>query len=783
MAWTPPSPTVPSFRFEPTLAAADANFRILQTHAFDLQAALLDHPNSPLCPGSEFRPVQLLDPIFTGHPTWPRLRATLLRGAHFPLRPPPDGTGATELSHAIRYGNHKSATANRNVLEASLLDEIKRGWQLPLPVDRLGDIPGIAVAPIGCVQQTTLNEVGARVPKFRMTHDQSFSHQPGCSVNDRVIDDDLFDCQYGHTISKILHWIVALRQLYPSTPILASKFDVKQAYRRVHLDATSALQSTTTTKGLLHLTIALICLRMTFGGKPCPALFSELSETLADLCNILARLEGWDPSAFTHRFMSIIGSPRYLASDVPFTAARPLSVDPQADPAGTSFPYLDDFNWFFVALSNATIFKASHVVPFVFDLLGRPPGPLDPLPREELLAVTKAKAEGTPGEIATILGWEIDTRRLTIRLPYDKWRIWSEDLHAIIHQKGPIPWDKLATMVGRLNHLTAVVPPAAHFLSRLQSAKERASNPPRHAFLTREERADGTLFLDFLRQSQVGFDINLLVLRTPDHHIETDACNDGIGGFCHTSGRAWQWKLPPHLAALHINVKEFLACIVGIRIELVEGRLRAGDCVLCKTDNTTAMGWLRRSNFTTNKEGRRVHLLLARALARLLLDHHLCLFSQYLEGARNCVADLLSRDFTRSHSELTSHICTSFPAQIPTTFGVSPFPNDVASWLSLTLPMPTFVTASSKIRTARPTAIGPSGSTSLPLLGSTPTLSSMTSLPSSANVPSAPSHSPSAIAPGAGPPRVILKSNPSPVKPPSKVWHRPLWPAAALTPP
>ena len=41
-----------------------------------------------------------------------------------------------------------------------------------------------------------------------------------------------------------------------------------------------------------------------------------------------------------------------------------------------------------------------------------------------------------------------------------------------------------------------------------------------------------------------GIDINLLVYRTPDHIIRTDACEFGLGGYSLTTGLAWRWKVP-----------------------------------------------------------------------------------------------------------------------------------------------------------------------------------------------------------------------------------------------
>ena len=50
--------------------AANKNFALLKDNDFDLERILLSDGPSPLHPGSEFRPVSLLQPIFEAHPFW-----------------------------------------------------------------------------------------------------------------------------------------------------------------------------------------------------------------------------------------------------------------------------------------------------------------------------------------------------------------------------------------------------------------------------------------------------------------------------------------------------------------------------------------------------------------------------------------------------------------------------------------------------------------------------------------------------------------------------------------
>ena len=70
---------------------------------------LISDGYSPLQSGSEFRPVSLLAPGLEGHPLWPRLRKTLLRGAEMELKQISEKDGLTLLDEALACGNNKSA--------------------------------------------------------------------------------------------------------------------------------------------------------------------------------------------------------------------------------------------------------------------------------------------------------------------------------------------------------------------------------------------------------------------------------------------------------------------------------------------------------------------------------------------------------------------------------------------------------------------------------------------------------------------------------------------------
>jgi hypothetical protein len=99
-----------------------------------------------------------------------------------------------------------------------LQDEVEQGWQLLLPKEAALHLPQTVLAPLGLVEQDTINKLGEIVPKWRLIHDQSLNIVKGTSrsVNDRLLADELTPCQYGRALLCHIHVIVGMRLQNPS---------------------------------------------------------------------------------------------------------------------------------------------------------------------------------------------------------------------------------------------------------------------------------------------------------------------------------------------------------------------------------------------------------------------------------------------------------------------------------------------------------------------------------------------------------------------------------------
>jgi hypothetical protein len=307
----------------------------------------------------------------------------------------------------------------------------------------------------------------------------------------------------------------------------------------------------------------------------------------------------------------------------------------------------------------------------------------------------------------------IDTRRLMISLPINKVTAWTADINDLLLSNGRrVKLRTLETMVGRLQHVANIMVQGKHFLGRLRSAVLRADKF-KGTRLSSEEMKDLVLWKDFLVVAHTSISLNLLATREPNNILWTDASEHGLGGYSLKTGRAWRWEIPLHLRGRKlINFLEFLACVVGIMLSIEEDDPAAGYCYLSATDNTSAMGWLRKSNFVSDGD-RAAHLGLAREFTSELLRRALMNYSQWFAGEGNWVADLLSRDLVLSDHKITTISNSRFPSQVPKSFKVSPLPAKISSFLSYWMQLQTLPRGSPAKRTAKPTPPGDGGLSSL----------------------------------------------------------------------
>ncbi len=133
-----------------------------------------------------------------------------------------------------------------------VMGNVIHGYAIPLPLDKIIQIPHICMAPLNIQAQWTINKFGEIVAKDRLTHNQSFKWETSrTSINSCCDPSTLQKCMFGKCLLRLINWIVAACWKYPNCKIFAKKDHFKSAYHRCHLHWLTASKTVTQIKELL----------------------------------------------------------------------------------------------------------------------------------------------------------------------------------------------------------------------------------------------------------------------------------------------------------------------------------------------------------------------------------------------------------------------------------------------------------------------------------------------------------------------------------------------------
>jgi len=216
---------------------------------------------------------------------------------------------------------------------------------------------------------------------------------------------------------------------------------------------------------------------------------------------------------------------------------------------------------------------------------------------------------------------------MKVSLPAEKLKNWTNDLKKMISSKKS-HHKFLESSIGQINHVACVLSPMRHYMERLYQALQRSAFSNSWTSFSSEELADLGLIIKFLEYAAKGVSLNNLVFCRPTLIFRSDASEFGLGGYNITSGIGWRLELPYDCQLwTSLNSLEFLGCLINIWMDHAHGVIDPESCVLSQTNSSSAMGWLRKSNFA-DKPDEVVQLATARKLADLLLESESCLYSQ-----------------------------------------------------------------------------------------------------------------------------------------------------------
>ena len=586
----------PSFVFEMSQNAAMKNWSIVEKNNKNFSKALDCEMDTQLAYGSEFKDVKLLEMIFKNHPLWPKMKIHLSSGSSYPLTNLDPEKQKEDLIEALDFGNHKGVDKHDELFNEIMEEEVRRGWVLPIPRQKVLEIDRAIMAPMNIASQFGINEKGKIIEKKRLTHNQSMVHSSETSIDSRVIDSEIQDVMYGKCIIRVIHDIVSRRRDNPNKRIFIQKIDYKSAYRRGHLSGKAAIQTITQ---CVKRNLAFISLRLTFGGSPNPSFWGDIAEPVTDLANAIMSSKNWNPKTLHSPLQPLVPEREKNEDKSTFAQALPLAVSIEKQTFPKADIYIDDSTTVTVE-SEDNCLRAERAVLLAIEIVGRREDKNDPIPRNHLVSLSKLKAEAALEEKKVLLGWLLDTRKLLVCFPSEKSIAWSKMVDDII-KRGKSNHDELDSLIGRLTHISVILQPSKHFLSRLRFERKRAKNR-RSIKLRKDAIEDLHLHKRFLLVAKSGISMNLLTYRKPTHIYRSDACPFGLGGYSAT-GQAWRWYIPKILRfRATINMLEHLAAVICPWVDLIENNLPHYSCILAMTDSTTAAGWLRKSNFQYNED-------------------------------------------------------------------------------------------------------------------------------------------------------------------------------------
>ncbi len=110
-----------------------------------------------------------------------------------------------------------------------------------------------------------------------------------------------------------------------------------------------------------------------------------------------------------------------MDDSIPFTEGEELIVDIPVDARGTGDVYIDNLIQATIVIEgmdNAIRCKCATLL--AIDTCARPKHANEPIPHKDMEARNKLQAEAGLEKQKTVLGWLIDTRRLLVKLPKNK---------------------------------------------------------------------------------------------------------------------------------------------------------------------------------------------------------------------------------------------------------------------------------------------------------------------------------------------------------------------------
>ena len=571
---------------------------------------------------------------------------------------------------AVQRGPHQSANAHAAFLRDEVCSMAEAGQWLVLPYSRVRNLPGLRLAPMGLIPQ--------RERRGRPIVDYTFA-----GVNQDSVQLAPDSMQFGRAAERILQALHRADTRHG--PVYLAKADISDAFMQVWI-ATHCVPVLGALLPSLAGEEALVGfpLILPMGWVESPPYLCAVTETIADLAN--SRLQSNDLATSSHRLKPQAESPPEVLPRLPsasnYHGIPPPVVRSQGAlqrPLNLVDVYMDDFLQ--LSQSPKAVRDAARCTLFeCIDAVLRPLEPTDNPHRKEPNSVKKLmKGDAAWATRKVILGWIFDTVHRTIELPTHRRERFAELLASLPQHQRRTSRKKWQQLLGEFRSMILALAGGRGLLSQLQSVLTYSATAKPTDRLTlspavHDQLDDLRLLIQGLGDRPTRW--GELVDSDPSFIGAMDASADGMGGI---------WldalgKLPPLLwrqsfpAAVTNEVVSWanpagkltnsdleqagLVCQPDILAQQHDIRERT-ICVL--SDNTPAISRDHRGSTSTDAPS----AYLCRLAALHQRAYRYRLRSSHIPGSLNVMADILSRRWDLSDSQIVSLFNNSFPQDQP----------------------------------------------------------------------------------------------------------------------
>jgi hypothetical protein len=542
---------------------------------------------------------------------------------------------------------------------------IKSGHWLVLPAREVQDMPGLRLAPIGVVPQ--------RDRRPRTIVDYSYY-----GTNDATLPLVPNSMQFGRAFQRVL---TKLEQADTRRgPTMLMKLDIADAFMRVPLQ----LASIPKLAALLprypgEPQLVAFPLVLPMGWVNSPAWFCVVSETITDLAN-RAVAEG------TPHRLSAYATSRPPRIKRPGRQSHMLEGVPPCRTRGPLRPptryhdvYMDDIIGVHQG-SRVDRDQTQNQLLHTVDLVLRPLSETDNPHRKEPTSVKKLKkGDAYWSTRKVILGWVVDTIQRTVELPPHRIQRLHKLLDVFRPDQRTTSRRKWQQLLGELRSMSLALPASRGLFSQLQATLDYPSDPSPHDRIrltpaTHDALRDFRFVAASLGQRPTRW--REFVPSDVRYTGAQDASAAGMGGIWLPANEAecpllWRHRFPATVTESVVSLENptglltnsdlELAAYVAAHDILAEAYDVRESTVYALSDNTPTLSWAKRGSVSTDSV--RAYLLRLHALHQR--KHRYLSQQSHIPGKDNALADLLSRQWHLTDSDLISLFNSSYPQKQP----------------------------------------------------------------------------------------------------------------------